>query len=254
MRPVPSSHWGRSFEFSATPLIHATRGNYLDTVEAILRLEPNVNAYDKVPTPSLSSHQARVEVKEMQDGMTALSIAAKECYAEVALVLLEAGAWVNVVDRSGDSILLGAVKAGNLAVTNLLLQHHADVDAKDEEGRTPLICAVDRGYVDVVDILLKQRPHMEIRTKVPFLPLPLPLPPSPLPLGSSQEGDTALLRSVRNRNLMMTQLLLAAGAKVSAADPLGDNPLHLSLRSRSKRLTQVSLLPCISISKPERSL
>ena len=47
---------------------------------------------------------------------------------------------------------------------------------------------------------------------------------------------------MKNRDVAMCQLLVNAGAKLSATDNAGDNSLHLALRSRSPRLTQVLLV------------
>ena len=49
-----------------------------------------------------------------------------------------------------------------------------------------------------------------------------------------QEGDTPLLRAVRNRNMEIVQLLLDKKARVTAADKEGDTVLHIAMRARSK--------------------
>ncbi len=86
--------------------------------------------------------------------------------------------------------------------------------------RTPMHIAIDKGYADITMTLLDSRPNLELRTK---------------------EGDTALLRAVRSRNALAVQMLVRSGAKVSSADVTGNNSLHLALRSRSKRVTQILL-------------
>lgn len=43
---------------------------------------------------------------------------------------------------------------------------------------------------------------------------------------------------MKNRNVALCQLLVSAGAKISATDNAGDNPLHLALKARSRRMTQ----------------
>ena len=58
----------------------------------------------------------------------------------------------------------------------------------------------------------------------------------------NKDGDTALLRAVKNRDVGLCQLLVHSGAKISAIDNAGDNALHLALRARSKRLTQILLV------------
>ncbi len=67
--------------------------------------------------------------------------------------------------------------------------------------------------MSVVKSLLTADPNLEIATK---------------------EGDTPLLRAVRNRNLEIVQLLLDKKARVTAADKAGDTALHIAMRARSK--------------------
>ena len=63
--------------YSWTPLLVATRGNHVEAVDLILEKSPNVNAVDR-------------------DGMTALAIACKEGYSEIAFKLLSSGAYTNL--------------------------------------------------------------------------------------------------------------------------------------------------------------
>lgn len=91
----------------------ATRGNYIQVVELLLSREPNVNVVD-------------------YNGLSALGIAAREGrftwdedefekrsenlkgYTEIAGMLLQSGAFVNTIDRFGNSILASAVRSGNI--------------------------------------------------------------------------------------------------------------------------------------------
>ena len=63
--------------YSWTPLLVATRGNHIEAVNLILENSPNVNSVDR-------------------DGMTALAVACKEGYSEIAFKLLTAGAYTNL--------------------------------------------------------------------------------------------------------------------------------------------------------------
>lgn len=56
-----------------------------------------------------------------------------------------------------------------------------------------------------------------------------------------QDGETALLRAVKNRHVGLCQILVNSCAKISATDNAGDNALHLALRAKSKRITQTLL-------------
>ncbi|VDN88156.1 unnamed protein product, partial [Brugia pahangi] len=75
--------------------------------------------------------------------------------------------------------------------------------------------------MDIAVALLERKPNLEIRNK---------------------DGDTPLLRAVKNRHVGFCQLLVNSGAKVSATDNAGDNVLHVALRARSRKITQSLLL------------
>ena len=51
---------------------------------------------------------------------------------------------------------------------------------------------------------------------------------------STVEGNTPLLRAVKNRNSEIVQLLLDKKAKMTAIDKMGDTALHVAMRARSK--------------------
>ena len=70
----------------------ATRGNYQNVVDILLSREPNINVADQVrPHPSFPVL--------LQNGLTALGIAAREGYIGICELLIHAGAFVNQVDR-----------------------------------------------------------------------------------------------------------------------------------------------------------
>jgi len=95
------------------------------------------------------------------------------------------------------------------------------VNSKDSEGRTPLHLAIDKSFSDIVVAILEKKPNLELKNR---------------------DGDTALIRTVKNRDVGLCQLMVNMGAKISATDNAGDNSLHLALRARSKRLTQILLV------------
>ena len=51
---------------------------------------------------------------------------------------------------------------------------------------------------------------------------------------STKDGDTALLKAVRNKNTEMVQLFVDKKARVNVADKKGDTALHVAMRGRSK--------------------
>ena len=70
------------------------------------------------------------------DGYTVLHIASKEGQEEVASILFENGASLDV--KKGFTPLHIACKYGNVKVANLLLQRKAQPDIQGKNGLTPL--------------------------------------------------------------------------------------------------------------------
>jgi len=87
---------------------------------------------------------------------TPLHLAAKAGSAAVAQALIAAGANVGArTSNSGVTPLHLAASAGSVDVVNLLLEHHADANAKESEwGQTPLMFAASLNRPDVIRALL----------------------------------------------------------------------------------------------------
>lgn len=66
--------------YSWTALLVATQGNHVDVVNLLLEHKPNINALDK-------------------DGCSALMIACKEGYYEIATALMDSGSYINIQVR-----------------------------------------------------------------------------------------------------------------------------------------------------------
>lgn len=163
--------------------------------------KPNVNSLDK-------------------DGSTALSIACKEGFQEIASALIAAGAYLNSQDRNGDTPLINAVKGGHRGICEALLKRHVDIDLQGKDKKTALYMAAEKGHASIVKILLAANPDVELPTK---------------------DGETPLNRAVRNRNVEIVQMLLDKRAKVGALDRRGDTCLHIAMRARSKGIVEALL-------------
>jgi ankyrin repeat protein len=88
-------------------------------------------------------------------GMTALMIAAREGQMEIARLLLQRGAAVDMPDALGLTALHVAAINGQDEIVSLLLEAGAEPRAQVEDGRTPLMMAAGRGHLGVVRVLLE---------------------------------------------------------------------------------------------------
>ena len=74
-------------------------------------------------------------------------------YTMVAKMLLEAGAHINVAQKSGATPLHSAAQNGNIELLILLLEAGANVNAKMEDGKTPADKAFEKGFLEIAKIL-----------------------------------------------------------------------------------------------------
>ena len=104
---------------SSPALIAAVRRNDLDGTRAELAADADIDA------------------QEPLFGVTPLSWAALHGHAEVARLLIEYDADLNVRNRDGARPLHAAAFLGHAAVVKLLIESGADIEARDGKGATP---------------------------------------------------------------------------------------------------------------------
>ena len=74
-------------------------------------------------------------------------------YTEIARMLIENGAKVNVVQQAGVTPLHSAAQNGNLELIILLLESGAEVFTRMEGGKLPADLAREKGFEEIADIL-----------------------------------------------------------------------------------------------------
>jgi ankyrin repeat protein len=100
------------------------------------------------------------------DGMTALHWAARAGDAELAQVLLYAGANVKATTRLGAyTPLMMAAQAGHAPVVAALIAAGADVNATSTTGTTPLMFAAQSGDTRTVTMLIEGQANVNAREK-----------------------------------------------------------------------------------------
>jgi ankyrin repeat protein len=157
---------------AATPVADFAKRGDRDSLRSLLREGADVNAAhgdgmsalhwaaeagDAEMAAMLVAAGANVKSVTRVGHYTPLHIAARGGRAEVAAILLEAGASVNARTTPGETTPLHlAAASGSVETTKLLLARGADVNAREAEwGQTPLIFAASWNRADVIRLLLE---------------------------------------------------------------------------------------------------
>ncbi|XP_075731181.1 KN motif and ankyrin repeat domain-containing protein 2 kank isoform X2 [Rhipicephalus microplus] len=137
-----------------------------------------------------------VNTKAMQNGQTALMLAASHGRLEMIKLLLDAGAEPNVQDNDGSTALMCAAEHGYIEIVRVLLAHpDTEVCLADNDGSTALTIAMEAGHKDTALLIYANSnfsrgssPYSSLRmrkrpsprsTPPPSRPPRTPPPPSP---------------------------------------------------------------------------
>ncbi len=90
-----------------------------------------------------------------KDGDSPLVLAARCDNAEVAQILIKAGAKVNYQNPTGSTPLMSAAARGSTKALKILLNSGADVNISDRYGQSALFSALFNGQTDAAKILLE---------------------------------------------------------------------------------------------------
>jgi ankyrin repeat protein len=103
----------------------------------------------------LANPSIDVNVPEITSGKTALRWAVEYEHLEVADLLLNHKASLDVADAIGRTPLLRAARYGQTRAVQFLLNKGNNVEHRDNNGRTALLLAAREGHLEVVDLLMR---------------------------------------------------------------------------------------------------
>ncbi len=87
---------------------------------------------------------------------SALHIAVREGHLDIAMLLIDRGAEIDVLDRKDFTPLHNAAWNGNLEMVQLLLEAGADIEASTYDGDTPLKLAQNNDQAKVAEFILEK--------------------------------------------------------------------------------------------------
>lgn len=154
---------------------------------------------------------------------TALMLAADAGHEEMARLLLEHGATVDLwTEDKGMTALMFAAAKGHASIVQLLLERGANLNAADDDGSTALILAVEGEHLEVVKLLLSARADVHARRRWSFSgTTALAIASAKLNEASKEvrflEGtavkDLTAARNLERQHIRIVRLLREAGAR-----------------------------------------
>jgi len=219
--PLPSP----ADEGLARALHEAVKAGALEEVERLLDRNPALldarGDYQRTPLiAALFAHKpdvarlliergAGVNLDDL-DAFTPLALAAAFGEREIAQRLVASGARVDAVNRiTGMTALHFAVRAGRTELVRFLLEKGAGLEWRSVEGDTPLALAVTNGHAEIVSALLDAGAPVDARDEL---------------------GSTPLVLAAAQGREDLVDILLARGADVEAKNRLGGTPASVAAR------------------------
>jgi hypothetical protein len=141
MMNVKLGRWGR------TQLHHCAKNGLTTSVKRLLSIR-NIN----------------VNVKDDVHGATPLHRAACHGHVEIARLLLQNGAEVNVRNNYGNTPLHWAASHGHVDILHLLVENGVDLEAQDNDGWRVLHSAAIYGHLPFIQELIS-RYHVDINAR-----------------------------------------------------------------------------------------
>eukprot|EP00002_Diphylleia_rotans_P000483 TRINITY_DN10257_c0_g1_i3.p1 TRINITY_DN10257_c0_g1~~TRINITY_DN10257_c0_g1_i3.p1 ORF type:complete len:2018 (+),score=484.22 TRINITY_DN10257_c0_g1_i3:130-6183(+) len=136
-----------------------------------------------------------------------------------AMLLVQKGESLLVLDENGRLPIHLAAHKGHQQLVEFLLDASSPIDPKDKAGRTPLYLAASNGYLDCVDLLLQRGAYVD----------------------APSSNGTALHKAAFHGHWLCVQYLVGRGANIHAKDNSDATPLHKASYNGHVKCLQVLL-------------
>ena len=201
------------------PLLSAASFGDLEIVQALLDYKVDVNARGGF------NNWSPVHCASFGNPFSATSHSGPQLLPDVARLLLEHGAVVNVQDNNGATPLHVSAEVGTVEVARVLLEYGANIGAEDKKGRTPLhetagdqTYGVDYGRVEVARVLLEHGANVAAK---------------------DDKGKTPMHYAADFGRVEVLRVLLEHGANVGAEDNEGKTAFQIALANGNDEIVKL---------------
>ena len=142
-------------------------------------------------------------------------MAALQGYYDVAKLLLESNADVNLQIIDGGTALNAAAINGHADIVKLLLKSKVDMNAQDNEGATALHMASQKGYPEIVKLLLINNAKVNVQRN---------------------DGTTALMLATWREDIEIVKLLVKGKADVNLKEKIQNSYTNSRFHVRQSKI------------------
>jgi ankyrin repeat protein len=216
-------------DIGTTALVSASGAGHIDVVKLLIDKGVDVNAKDnhirKVIMYAYPAHPRKILKRNM--GMTALMSASGAGHIDIAKLLIDKGADVNVKSNDGWTALIDASVNGHVNVVKLLIDKGVDVNANRDIGTTALVSASGAGHIDVVKLLIDKGVDVNAKSNDGWKVIMYAYPAHPRLTDGRHMDMTALMLASIAGYIDVVKLLIDKGANVNAKNNNGWTALML---------------------------
>ncbi|TWT77908.1 Ankyrin repeats (3 copies) [Posidoniimonas polymericola] len=219
------------------PLQHAASIGDVSAVKSLIAAGHDINEQgeplSKQELKSLGGLLSEASVKYAAEAIgrpydnTPLMAAISEGHFEVANLLLDAGANVNLADSLRQTPLMLAIRWKHVELAERLIAAGADLDAKDAAGAPILTQAIDKHAWEIINRLLDAGSNPDPPAKTLSIPIiaaaiidsaeALPLIASLLDLGAKPHNSLPLAKAIEHHDMPLVVRLVELGSPLTAA-------------------------------------
>ena len=215
-----------AFNASSQDVAKAAKADDASVVKSLIKDGADVNAVDAEGVSALAyaiinDNYSLVKKLLKADAAVDASVIianAKSGNQKIFKLISNKGFNVNAKNEAGDTPIIHALKTDDLDLFSLFLLNNADLSIADSDGNTPLLLAIKKNLGEkYINAIIETKPNFDIKNTA---------------------GETPLSLALTNKNGVLMQKLIFAGADINVADKTGLTPFWFAMENNNFKLAE----------------